>query len=197
MTEYYHPEIFPARENEVFVDVGAYTGDSVVNFIMAYGLTYKRIYCYEMLDEVFSIMEENLKNVPNLVLRKKAVGAEPGVLYIDRGVDNSSSQLTNTGEYSVEVVRLDDDIEEAVTFIKMDIEGAEQDALRGCERIMRENHPRLAICTYHGYEDIIAIPRLIDKIAPGYRIYMRHHGGNLIPTEFSLLAVWDDGGDTL
>ena len=193
--EYYHPDIFPPRDNEVFVDIGAYTGDSVGNFIMAYGLTYKRIYCYEILDEVFHQMKKNLKDVPNLELRKKAVGAEPGVLYIDQGAHNSSSQLTDAGESAVEVVRIDDDIEEAVTFIKMDIEGAEQDALRGCERQIRENHPRLAICTYHGYEDIIKIPKYIDKIAPGYKLYMRHHGGNLIPTEFSLLAVWGDGGN--
>jgi FkbM family methyltransferase len=192
LPEYYHPEIFPVRDNEVFVDVGAYTGDSVVNFIMAYGLTYKQIYCYEILDEVFERMKENLKDVPNLELRRKAVGAESGVLYIDQGTHNSSSQLTNSGENAVEVVRLDDDIEESVTFIKMDIEGAEQDALRGCKRHMRENHPHLAISTYHGHEDIIAIPLYIDKVAPGYKFYMRHHGGNYIPTEFSLLAVWGE-----
>jgi len=197
LTEYYHPEIFPIRDNEVFVDIGAYNGDSVANFIMAYGLTYKRIYCYEILDEVFHIMEENLKDVPNLELRKKAVGSEPGVLYIDQGAHNSSSQLTNAGESAIEVIRLDDDIDEAVTFIKMDIEGAEQDALRGCERQIRENHPHLAICTYHGYKDIIEIPLYINKIAPGYKFYMRHHGGNCIPTEFSLLAVWGDGGNVV
>ena len=195
LPEYYHPDVFPARDNEVFVDVGAYTGDSVVNFIMEYGLTYKRIYCYEILDEVFHKMEENLKDVPNLELRNKAVGAESGVLYIDQGAHNSSNQLTNTGQTVIEVVCLDDDIEEAVTFIKMDIEGAEQDALRGSERQIRENHPHLAISTYHGYEDIIAVPRYIDMISPGYRFYMRHHGGNYVPTEFSLLAVWGDGGN--
>jgi len=175
--------------------VGAYTGDSAVNFILAYGLTYKRIYCYEILDEVFHKMKENLKDVPNLELRNKAVGAESGLLYIDQGAHNSSNQLTNTGQTVIEVVCLDDDIEEAVTFIKMDIEGAEQDALRGSERQIRENHPHLAISTYHGYEDIIAVPRYIDMISPGYRFYMRHHGGNYVPTEFSLLAVWGDGGN--
>ena len=195
LPEYYHPEVFPIRDDEVFVDVGAYTGDSVKNFILAYGISYKRIYCYEILDEVFEKMEKNLKNLPNLELRKRAVGAEPGFLYIDQGMHNSTSQLTNTGESAVEVVRIDDDIKEAVTFIKMDIEGAEMDALRGCKRQISENHPHLAISTYHGYEDIVTIPQYIDQIAPGYKFYMRHHGGNFIPTEFSLLATRGDNSE--
>ena len=200
LPEYYHPDIFPVRENEVLVDVGAYTGDSAANFIVTYGLTYKRIYCYEMLGEVFHIMEENLKGVPNLELRKKAVGAKPGVLYVNHGAHDSSSQLKSEGEKAIEVVSIDSDIEEPVTFIKMDIEGAEQDALRGCERHICENHPHLAISIYHGYEDIIAVPRYIDEIAPGYKFYIRHHGSISIPTEFSLLAAWEvdnylSGGD--
>lgn len=83
---------------------------------------------------------------------------------------------------------LDDDISEPLTFIKMDIEGMEQAALRGCENQIRANHPKLAICTYHNYEDIWKIPRMIDAMDPSYQFYMRHYGGNLIPTEFVLLA---------
>lgn len=73
--------------------------------------------------------------------------------------------------------------------MKMDVEGAEIEALRGCERQIRENHPRLAISVYHGFEHVYAIPRMIDKIAQGYKFFMRHHSGIFFPTEFSLLAV--------
>jgi len=190
--EYYHLDIFPFRKNEVLVDVGAYTGDSVADYITTYGADYKRIYCYEIMPDVFKQLEKNLKDVPNLVPQLKAAGAEPGVMYMDYGSHNSSGRVSDHGKTEVEVVRIDDDITEPVTFIKMDVEGAEQDALLGCERHIREEHPNLAISTYHGYDDICAIPRLIDKIKPGYKFYMRYHGGDLIPTEFSLLAVWEE-----
>jgi len=199
--EYYHTDVFPHKEEDVFVDVGAYTGDSVATYIEIYGLSYKRIYCYEIAPDSFSKLEENLAGVPNTDLRKKAVGAASGTMFVDFGSFKSSERVSDKGETEVEVVRIDDDIPEPVTFIKMDIEGGEKDALRGCERQIRDNHPRLAISTYHGYDDLYAIPRLIDEIVSGYKFYMRTHGGNFIPTEFSLLAVYEDepsvGGKSL
>jgi len=188
--EYYHTDIFPHRDNEVFVDIGAYTGDSVANFILTYGVTFKRIYCYEIAPHSFKLLKENLMGIPNIILREKAVGAKQGSMYIDFGSSVSSERISDQGETEIEVVCLDDDITEPVTFIKMDIEGAEKDALRGCRRHIKESKPNLAVCTYHGYDDIYAIPKLIDEIQPGYEFYLRYHGGNLIPTEFSLLAVW-------
>jgi FkbM family methyltransferase len=192
LPEYFHPDIFPPREGEVYVDAGAYNGDSTVQFIYAHGLTYKNIYCYEIAPDAIKAMEGYLAGVPNVEIRKKAVGATPGTMYIDFGSDDTAGRVVEQGDATVEVVCMDDDIAEPVTFIKMDVEGAEQDALRGCARQIRENRPRLAICTYHGYDDLYMIPRLIDEIQPGYKFYMRHHGGNRVPTEYSLLAVWDE-----
>lgn len=188
--EYFDPNIFPRRPDEVLVDAGAYTGDTVYVFVNTYG-SYKRIYCYEITPDVFDAMKNNLSVLQNVELRQKAVGSEPGVLYLSESSHNSANITSTQGEIAVDVVRVDDDISEPVSFIKMDIEGAEQAALLGCAEQIRKNHPHLAICTYHSYEDIIEIPRLIDEIAPGYKFYMRHHGGNLVPTEFTLLAVWE------
>jgi len=190
--EYYHTDIFPFHENSVLVDVGAYTGDSVAHFIVTYGVTFKRIYCYEIAPDTFSTLEENLAGIPNIELRQKAAGAKAATMFIDFGQEVSSERVSDTGETAIEVIAIDDDIKEPITFLKMDIEGAEKDALRGCRRHIREDKPRLAICTYHGYDDIYEIPRLIEEIQPGYKFYMRYHGGVLIPTEFSLLAVWDE-----
>lgn len=108
----------------------------------------------------------------------------------DGGADGCTNGSADGGseQIKVETVTLDDDISEPLTFIKMDIEGMEQAALRGCENQIRANHPKLAICTYHNYEDIWKIPRMIDAMDPSYQFYMRHYGGNLIPTEFVLLA---------
>ena len=102
--------------------------------------------------------------------------------------DASANQLGQLGDTCVEVVPLDEDLEDGLTFLKMDIEGAEQSALLGCERLIRSQHPKLAICTYHGYEDIWKIPIMIDRMNPDYQFYLRHYGGNMIPTEFVLLC---------
>jgi FkbM family methyltransferase len=187
---YYDLEIFPKRQGEVFVDMGAFTGDSAKDFIDSYGTDYSKIYCYDITPDTFAKMQENLQHYPRIECRQKGVGAEPGQLFLTQHSGYpSASQVTSTGEQAVDIVRIDDDVPERVTFLKMDIEGAEQDALRGCVRQIRENHPRLAICTYHGHEDLVMVPRIIDEINPNYKFYMRYNGGTVFATEFVLLAV--------
>lgn len=57
----------------------------------------------------------------------------------------------------------------------MDIEGAELKALEGAENLIRNAHPKLAICVYHKNEDIDQIPRLLLEYYPEYRFYLRHY----------------------
>ena len=83
--------------------------------------------------------------------------------------------LDATAADNIETVILDDFLHgERVTFIKMDIEGAELDALRGASRIIKEQKPKLAISIYHRLEDIIEIPKLIISLRPDYRLYVNH-----------------------
>ena len=92
----------------------------------------------------------------------------------------------------MDIVRLDDDLPDGFTFLKMDIEGAEYNALLGAEQTIRRHSPKLAICVYHGYDDLWRIPALIESFNPNYTFYLRHNGGNLIPTEFVLLCKPND-----
>lgn len=152
----------------------------------------ENLYAYEISPGSYAQLCENIQKnrLHDVIPIRKGLGASRGEMFIeDNRADASANQLQSQGnsQSRVEVVPLDEDIEEA-TFIKMDIEGAEQGALLGCERIIRSQHPKLAICTYHGYEDIWKIPLMIDSMYPGNRFYLRHYGGNLIPTEFVLLC---------
>ena len=68
--------------------------------------------------------------------------------------------------------------EDKVTFIKLDIEGSEMEALRGAEKIIRRDKPRLAVSIYHEPQDYFEIPFYIRELVPEYKLYIRHHKPN-------------------
>lgn len=92
-----------------------------------------------------------------------------GKLYFNS--NSSCSKISNEGDIAVDVIKLDDFFKthEKPTFIKMDIEGAELAALRGCADTIREYKPKLAICVYHKPEDIFEIPEYILSLNPDYK----------------------------
>ncbi len=189
--DYFDLDIVKCDKNEVIVDLGAYIGDTVLSYLNMYGKDcYKRIYCYEITDDVFEFLKSNLKKYPNIVCNKKAVGDKSEILFINEsGVDASANTVSDSGKSEVQIVTIDEDIKEKVTLIKMDIEGYEQKALLGCERHIKEEHPKLLISVYHNHEDIWKIPRMIDEMNSNYNFYLRNHGGPIFPTEITLLAI--------
>ncbi len=187
--DYWEPDIFPDNDGDVLVDVGAYVGDSIGQYVNMYGTGYRRIYAYEISPESCAALAKNTAHLHDVVVRQKGAGARRGSFSLSLSSDPSANQVgANGGGEQVEVVPLDEDIEEPITFLKMDIEGAEWDALMGCEGHITRDRPRLAICVYHGYDDLWRIPRMIECMEPHYHMYLRHNGGNLIPTEFVLLC---------
>ncbi|HSR11233.1 MAG TPA: FkbM family methyltransferase, partial [Thermodesulfobacteriota bacterium] len=77
----------------------------------------------------------------------------------------------------IEATSIDEEVGgEAVTFIKMDVEGAEIEAIRGAENTMRLHGPKLAISAYHNTSDLYEIPLLLRRIRPEYEVYLRHFG---------------------
>jgi len=189
--DYFDPDIMKCDENEVLVDLGAFIGSTVINYINTYTAKYKRIYCYEITPQTFAALRHNLQGLNNIVFCPKGASDQNGVMYLSENAgDTSANILTAGGLLAVPTVTIDEDIQEPVTFIKMDIEGAEQKALRGCAMQIRNNKPKLALSVYHNNEDIWKIARLIEEICPGYDFYLRYHGENLIPTEMTLLAVY-------
>lgn len=89
----------------------------------------------------------------------------------------SSSHISNLGGgCEVETIALDETVyDREPTYIKMDIEGAEQEALKGCRKIIQDYRPKLAICIYHKPEDFFEIPIMIKEMNPVYKLYVRQY----------------------
>lgn len=175
-SDYYDFDLISCSEDEVFVDLGAFTGDSTQSFIDSFG-RWRRIYCYEITDSSMRQMRENLKDYDNIVYRQAGVGREHTTMYLSRPDRTDSANRLNASDgQAVPVVTLDEDITEPISFVKMDIEGSELDALIGAKRHITEEHPKLAVCTYHNNHHIWEVPRLMKACNPDYRLYMRYNG---------------------
>lgn len=188
---YFDADIVKCSKEEVIVDLGAYIGDTVIDYLNTYGTdNYKKIYCYEITDESFEYLKHNLSYYPNIEFIKKAVGDEIGNLYINKSsVDSSANKVSDLGEDVIHITTLDDDIKEPITMIKMDIEGYEQKALKGAKNHIVNDHPKLLISVYHNHEDLWKIPKMIDEMSDTYKFYLRYYGNNIFPTEIVLIAI--------
>lgn len=190
---YFDLDIIKSNKDEVIVDLGAYTGDTILDYINYYGTeNYKKIYCYEITDEIFKILQNNLYHYPNINYQKKAVTDQIGKMYLHKNsVDHSANMIDKTGEIEIDTTTIDEDIKEVITLIKMDIEGSEQKALIGCEKHIKNDHPKLLISVYHNHEDLWKIPKMIENMCPGYKFYLRYYGNNIFPTEIVLLGIYE------
>ena len=189
--DYFDLDVMPCMKDEVVVDLGAYIGDTALSFARTYGANaYKHYYCYEISAGTMEQCKRNTASLRNLLYCQKGAGAEKGVMYLQTsGGDASAHSLSSVGQRSVEVVALDEDIAEPITFLKMDIEGAEQAAIRGAAKHITNDRPKMALSVYHNNEDLWKIPRMIDELCPDCRFYLRYHGGNAWPTEITFFAV--------
>ena len=188
--DYFDLDLIPTCNEEVFVDLGAYTGDSTISFLRNYGDSYKKIYAYEITPETYQILVSNLKDYPNVVCYLKGVGdTRSSLSVVNSSADASANTVFVSDNGTIPMVTLDEDIGEKLTMIKADIEGFEQEALLGAINHIKNDHPKLLISVYHKNEDLWKIPKMIKVIDPTYKFYLRYHGGNVYPTEITLIAL--------
>ena len=176
-TQYFDDRIVTFLNGEVLVDCGAYTGDSVIDYILKNPF-YARIYTYEAFPECLEKCKINLSQVMDdgrIIIREVAVTNKKGLLNFRDNPFPASNAIDDSGKIKIQGVSLDDDIPERVTFIKMDIEGAELLALEGARRHIVEEKPTLAICVYHYPDHLWKVAKLIYSINPGYTFVLRQH----------------------
>lgn len=189
--DYFDLDLVKCNSDEVIVDLGAYTGDTVLSYIHNYGKnSYKKIYCYEITPNTFEVLKENLKNYPNIECRQKGIGDEITTMTISNNEESSSANTLKEDENgSILVTTLDKDIEEPITLIKADIEGFEQKAIKGCVDHIKKDHPKLLISVYHNNEDLWKLAKMIYEIHDDYKFYLRYNSYPTYPTEITLIAI--------
>ena len=185
---YFDLDIIPNCNNQVFVDIGSFIGDTTLDYIETYN-NYKRIYCYEITNYTMATLKNNLSKYENIIYKNKAVSNENSIMYLKNSLVNSSAnQIDNNGDIEIETVSLDNDILEKIDMIKMDIEGSEYNALIGAKNHIINDNPILLISVYHNNEDLWKLPKLINEYN-NYNFYLRFYGNNIFPTEIVLFAM--------
>lgn len=173
---YFDSSVMTLQNNEVIVDGGGYIGDTYDVFQKEKGSCRKYYFC-EPDHANFSRAYERLKHHMEIEFIPMGLWNETTRLNFSSSHDGSSC-LSDQGTLFVDVTSIDmlSDARYPVSFIKLDIEGAEKEALLGAKKTIRQYKPKLAICVYHKPMDIAELPILIKKLNPDYHLYLRHYG---------------------
>ena len=118
----------------------------------------------------------------DIKLYNAGLWSEDKTLYFERMGNAGSRIVKEKTETSIKTVALDNCVSGPVTFIKMDIEGAELEALKGSREIIKKYRPRLAISAYHKKEDLVELPLYIKELVSDYKLYIRHYSNAGIET---------------
>ena len=167
---------FCLSESESFIDCGAYDGDTIREFKRITGGQYNVIWAFEPDMDNYMKLSDYIKDQRDekIHLFRRGVYSENTIMSFINN-QGTSSQMNIAGNERIRVSSIDSLIDEPVTYIKMDIEGGEKEALLGAKRIIAKYKPKLAICIYHKIEDLWEIPLLIKKLNRDYQIYVRNY----------------------
>ena len=177
--------IVEALPGDIAIDGGGCWGDTALYLAHKIGREGK-VYCFEFSPDNLPALETNLAANPTLQAR---IQIQRNALWnksdesLSFNPAGPGTRVGNSGgSYSVKTLNIDDLVTREklprVNFIKMDIEGAELDSLKGAEQTIRKYKPRLAVTLYHHLRDFVTIPKYLNDLNLGYQFYMDHFSIN-------------------
>jgi FkbM family methyltransferase len=191
-TQYFPPDLIHFNAGppfQTFIDCGAFNGDTLIS-LMARTKKEHAASLHEVI--AFEPDQKNFRDLVTASERVKkhfascrfrlfpcAVFRTASLLHFSENLGASSS-IVETGGVQVQAVALDEAVSsvEGRAFIKMDLEGAEVDALEGAKRLIQNYRPWLAISIYHAPDHLWQVPLMVAGWNLGYRLYVRQHGEN-------------------
>ncbi len=193
LEQYSYTSMVTVVKDDIVIDCGGCWGDTAL-FFSDKGA--KKVYVYEFVESNIEIMKKNLdlneKLKKKIKIIEKAVWSESGMIveYNDKGPSSRVKQGVKKPR-TVKTLTIDDLVKneniEHVNFIKMDIESAEMEALKGAEKTIRKFKPKLAISVYHKADDFIVIPRYINELNKNYKFYLDYY--TIFGEEIILYAI--------
>lgn len=191
---------FPAlyRRGTAFVDGGSYDCASSYKFAKWCGGEYSSIIAFEPDPDNYIRCRKKLQDapLPNVQLINAGMSSREGTAVFS-AQNSMESQITSAdlpSEFNFSKVMTENDItirtvtidgtvgDRTVGFIKMDIEGAELDALHGAKNTIVRDKPLLAISVYHLRGDEFAIMDYLHQLLPEYRFMLRHYSTSYYET---------------
>lgn len=167
-------DILRLSDSESYLDLGAYDGDTIREFLHYSGGGYKRITALEPNAKNFSKLLRACSGMRDTQLLQLGAFDRDAVLFFN----NKAGRNSAVAESGVETrVRAVDELlgGESVSYVKADVEGADFEALTGMAKTIAAFRPKLNCSVYHRFEDIFRLPLLLKDLCPDYKLYLRHH----------------------
>jgi FkbM family methyltransferase len=181
--QYLAGDVARSIDGEVILDCGAYDGDTLADWLQYRGPSFARYIAMEPDPVSRAQLEALVQKLPErvgerVVVLPQAVASAPGTATF--AATGTASSTFGAGEgVEVELARIDDLLRElggpAPTFVKMDIEGAELDAIAGATGLIRDHGPMLALCVYHRQDHLWRVPLAVNDLRPDHRLFLRPH----------------------
>lgn len=177
VNEYFYDVRLNGKGDMTWIDVGAYTGDTIELAYLRFSDSIKKYYVFEPSRENLVELKRTIErlNIGNKTeILEFGLGNKEQVLsFNEKGA--LSSIVSRENNMRILIKTLDSLNLDIVgnPYIKMDIEGAEMSALRGMKEFITKYRPYMAICLYHRVEDILEVPSYIHEIDKNYKFYLR------------------------
>lgn len=182
LDEYFPAEILPnLPADTVFIDCGAFDGDTIRRFLDHQHGRFGAIYAFEPDEQNFARLSEYAAGLGEAASRvhvfRAGVGGERGTLRFN-STGNMSASFSTNGEVEVDVLPISEVVKAngRPVYIKFDVEGAEREALRGAEELIAAAPPLMAVSIYHRPDDLWKLPIYLKSIDPSYRLFLRTQG---------------------
>lgn len=173
--------IIKLSQNESYLDLGAYCGDTIEEFLKYMGGNkYSKIIALEPDEKTFNKLSAYAEKLDNIMLYQYGIWNKTDTLMFEnKGGRNSSIDkniVIGKKSRTVKVTSIDDIVKgEKISYIKFDVEGAEYEALKGGINTIKNFSPKMNIAAYHHCEDFFKLPLLVHKINSNYNFYLRQH----------------------
>ncbi|NMC64439.1 MAG: FkbM family methyltransferase [SAR324 cluster bacterium] len=188
---YFPGAFWKLSSREVFVDVGACTGDTLEDFLRVSNGSFKKYLAIEADPHNFKILQKSIPESFSERILAFPLGAGAKRHQVPFLFNQGGESRVDLGASSkVEVVPLDELLfDETVSTIKIDVEGYEKEVLEGARRTIVQQSPKLAVSVYHNIQDLWEIPLWLERNNPGYKFYLRHHTPEIYDTVLYCVPV--------